>query len=104
MKQHITHRYSSLQKDILFLLFHYSIRTQNPLPFTALTRMLNKGRNQDIYITNLRTSCRVLIERGLLLKFREANTIKVAYSLSQEGFAVAQDISQSRLGDPLIKS
>lgn len=96
MENIIHHRNSSLQQDVLFVLLKIRARNSNPIPFTAIFTILNKGRSREIERPNLRISCRTLVERRLLLKYRDPRTLKVAYTLSETGIELAETICKAR--------
>nr|WP_289780847.1 MULTISPECIES: chromosome segregation protein ParM [Providencia] len=71
-------------------------RNSNPIPFTAIFSILNKGRSREVERPNLRISCRTLVERRLLLKYRDPRSLKVAYTLSEIGIELAETIRKGR--------
>lgn len=92
----IQHRNSTLQQDVLYVLHKISVRSADPIPFTAIFTILNKGRSREVERPNLRISCRSLVERKLLLKYRDLKTLKVAYRLSESGIELAMRIQKQR--------
>lgn len=96
MENTTQHRNSSLQQDVLYVLLKIRVRNSNPIPFTAIFTILNKGRSREIERPNLRVSCRTLVERRLLLKYRDQRTQTVAYTLSETGMKLAETIRKGR--------
>nr|ELR5252465.1 chromosome segregation protein ParM [Providencia rettgeri] len=96
MENTTQHRNSSLQQDVMYVLLKIRARNSNPIPFTAIFSILNKGRSREVERPNLRISCRTLVERRLLLKYRDPRTLKVAYTLSETGIELAESISKRR--------
>ncbi|MEI9535309.1 MULTISPECIES: hypothetical protein [Morganellaceae] len=96
MENTTQHRNSSLQQDVLYVLLKIRARNRNPIPFTAIFTILNKGRSREIERPNLRISCRTLVERRLLLKYRDQRTLTVAYTLSDTGKELAETIRKGR--------
>lgn len=54
MENTTQHRNSSLQQDVLYVLLKIRARNRNPIPFTAIFTILNKGRSREIERPNLR--------------------------------------------------
>ncbi|ENY6785258.1 chromosome segregation protein ParM [Proteus vulgaris] len=96
MENTTQHRNSSLQQDVMYVLLKIRARNSNPIPFTAIFSILNKGRSREVERPNLRISCRTLVERRLLLKYRDPRTLKVAYTLSEIGIELAETIRKGR--------
>lgn len=96
MENTTQHRNSSLQQDVMYVLLKIRARNSNPIPFTAIFSILNKGRSREVERPNLRISCRTLVERRLLLKYRDPCTLKVAYTLSEIGIELAETIRKGR--------
>ncbi len=92
MENTTQHRNSSLQQDVMYVLLKIRARNSNPIPFTAIFSILNKGRSREVERPNLRISCRTLVERRLLLKYRDPRSLKVAYTLSEIGIELAETI------------
>ncbi|EMI2416279.1 chromosome segregation protein ParM [Proteus mirabilis] len=96
MENTTQHRNSSLQQDVMYVLLKIRARNSNPIPFTAIFSILNKGRSREVERPNLRISCRTLVERRLLLKYRDPRSLKVAYTLSEIGIELAETIRKGR--------
>nr|WP_209269526.1 chromosome segregation protein ParM [Providencia stuartii]QSM62551.1 hypothetical protein EKPLLCFL_00316 [Providencia stuartii] len=96
MENTTQHRNSSLQQDVMYVLLKIRARNSNPIPFTAIFSILNKGRSCEVERPNLRISCRTLVERRLLLKYRDPRSLKVAYTLSEIGIELAETIRKGR--------
>jgi hypothetical protein len=59
--------------------------------------MLTLGRRQPIADTNFRWLCHTLTRHGLLEKYRDRQSLKLAFSLSNAGKEVATVIYVSRI-------
>ncbi|STJ26726.1 putative plasmid-like protein [Citrobacter braakii] len=92
-------RLSGVQKDILFVLFGLTERKSidGPLPAMKLLDLLNRGRLNQVADTNFRRSCHTLAQHGLLNKYRDRQSLKLAFGLTSTGNEIAQGIYQKRI-------
>ncbi len=91
-------RLSGVQKDVLFVLYGLAERKlAGPVPAMHLFSILNKGRLQPVADTNFRRSCHTLVQHGLLSKYRDHQSLKLAFGLTAEGLEIARDVYQKRL-------
>lgn len=90
-------RLSAIQKDVLFVLF--AIRAKGkpgPVPSMALLGMINRGRAQEVFPSNFRTSCHTLVNNGLLHKYRDEQ-LNLGFSLTEAGAELGGQIYQARV-------
>lgn len=87
-------RLSATQKDVLCVLCDLAVRKNitGPVPAMQLLAMINLVRVKPIADTNFRTSCHTLVKHGLLQKFRNPDSLQLAFSLSQNGLNKARPI------------
>lgn len=91
-------RLSGVQKDLLFVLYGLAERRlAGPFSAMQLFSIINKGRLQPVADTNFRRSCHTLVRHGLLSKYRDHQSLKLAFALTTEGLETARDIYQKRL-------
>jgi hypothetical protein len=91
-------RLSSIQKDILFLLFAIEQKGNvQPVPGMTVLKMINGSRSSEIFDTNFRVSCHKLNEHQLIEKYRSPQSLKLAWGLSETGRTKAIEIYNSRL-------
>lgn len=89
-------RLSTIQKDVLFILFAIEQRGSNaPVPGMNILKMLNGSRSSDIFDSNFRASCHKLNENNLIDKYR-SGSLKLAWALSENGREKASDIFDER--------
>lgn len=70
-----------------------------PVPAMQLLNMLNRVRPQLIADTNFRRSCHTLVQHGHLSKYRDRQSLKLAFELTAKGREVAEGIYQKRLSE-----
>lgn len=92
-------RVSAVQSDILFVLYGIAVRkgVSGVVPAMQLFSMITLGRLQPIADTNFRRSCHTLTRHGLLEKYRDRQSLKLAFGLSNAGKEVAAVIYASRI-------
>lgn len=92
-------RLSSVQKDVLFVLYGLTQRGQmsHPLPAMQLLTILNQARLQPVADTNFRRSCHTLAGHGLLKRYRYQQSLNLGFDLTPKGLALAADIYNARL-------
>lgn len=97
----ISPRLSGVQKDILYVLYSLAERTHMvaPIPAMLLLNILNKGRLNIIADTNFRRSCHTLVQHGYLYKYRDRQSLKLAFRLTEKGNISAAGIYQKRLSE-----
>ena len=79
-------RISSIQKDILFVLYQLELRgLVKPIAATDILSMLNQSRDIAVFGTNFRTSCHTLHKNGLLHMHRDLKTLKLSFRLTELG-------------------
>lgn len=87
-------RTSFIQRSILITLYLLSQKQAGPFRVADLRRIINKSRNEDnahpIQVSNFSVSCKTLLQRGLLHKYRDNRTLHVAYRLTEAGLAEAE--------------
>lgn len=88
------HRMSASQKSILITLFVLSRKLTGPFEVSKIRQIINKDRIQsnvpELQVSNFSVSCKTLFTRGFLRKFRDKNSLKVLYSLTEEGHLAAE--------------
>ena len=90
-------RISSIQSDILFILFLVEMKGNvNPMPSMKILELINKNRAALVADTNFRTSCHKLNEYKMIDKYR-SSSLKLAWRLSDEGRAKAEKIYTKRV-------
>ena len=93
-----TMRLSSIQKDILFLLFAIEQKGNvQPVPGVTVMKMVNGSRTSEIFDSNFRVSCHKLNEHQLIEKYRSPQSLKLAWGLSELGRQKANEIYNIRL-------
>jgi len=94
-------RLSAIQKDLLFVLFGLAERKKlsGPVPCMQLLGALNRGRLNFVADTNFRRSCHTLTQHGLLDKYRDRQSLKLAFGLTAAGEEIAGKIYQERLSE-----
>lgn len=94
-------RLSAVQKDILYVLYGLEMRQGKvaPLPLISLLRIVNSVRLQLLADTNFRRSCHTLNQHGLLEKYRDRQSLQLAFALSATGREKAREIYQTRIND-----
>ncbi|NTZ48353.1 chromosome segregation protein ParM [Lelliottia aquatilis] len=99
MNNQTSTRLSGVQKDILFVLYGLTERKNvtGPLPAMQLLELINRGRLNQVADTNFRRSCHTLSQHGLLSKFRDRQSLKLAFGLTSTGSEIAQGIYQKRI-------
>lgn len=99
MNKETSTRLSGVQKDILFVLYGLTERKNidGPLPTMTLLELLNRGRLNPVADTNFRRSCHTLTQHGLLSKYRDRQSLKLAFGLTATGSEIAQGIYQKRI-------
>lgn len=91
-------RVSAIQKDLLFVLFAIEARgAAGPVPGVRLLKMINASRSAEVFPANFRASCHTLVDHGLLQKYR-SESLKLAFSLTDEGRKRAEAIYSARVG------
>ncbi|MDX7506148.1 chromosome segregation protein ParM [Citrobacter freundii] len=92
-------RLSGVQKDILFVLYGLTERKNiaGPLPAMQLMEIINRGRFNQVADTNFRRSCHTLAQHGLLNKYRDRQSLKLAFGLTNTGNEIARNIYQKRM-------
>lgn len=91
-------RLSETQSDVLYVLMLFELNGKNgPVASTALFGMVNKARpiNRQVFASNFRASCHSLVDKFALKKFRSPS-LKLAFSLSDEGRQLAQQVYNRR--------
>ncbi|WP_261423541.1 chromosome segregation protein ParM [Serratia quinivorans] len=101
MNNQTSTRLSGVQKDILFVLYGLTERKNiaGPLPAMRLLEILNRGRLNQVADTNFRRSCHTLAQHGLLNKYRDRQSLKLAFGLTSAGNEKAQDVYQNRISE-----
>lgn len=99
MNNQTSMRLSGVQKDILFVLYGITERKNidGPIPAMTLLGLLNRGRLNLVADTNFRRSCHTLAQHGLLNKYRDRQSLKLAFGLTATGTEIAQGIYQKRI-------
>lgn len=99
--KNITPRLSGVQKDILYVLYSMAERKNMiaPIPAMSLLNILNQGRFNIIADTNFRRSCHTLVQHGYLSKYRDRQSLKLAFGLTEKGNDSAAEIYQKRLSE-----
>lgn len=99
MNNQTSTRLSGVQKDILFVLYGLTERKNiaGPLPAMQLLEIINRGRLNLVADTNFRRSCHTLAQHGLLNKYRDRQSLKLAFGLTSTGNEIAQGIYQKRI-------
>ncbi len=99
MNNQTSKRLSGVQKDILFVLYGLTERKSlaGPLPGMQLLQILNRGRLNPVADTNFRRSCHTLAQHGLLNKYRDRQSLKLAFDLTSTGKENARNIYQHRI-------
>lgn len=94
-------RLSGVQKDILFVLHGLTARqdVSGPLPAMRLLEIINRGRLNQVADTNFRRSCHTLAQHGLLSKYRDRQSLKLAFALTATGSEIARNIYQTRIDE-----
>ncbi|EBI7649411.1 chromosome segregation protein ParM [Salmonella enterica] len=91
-------RLSGVQKDVLFVLYGLAERQlSGPFPAMQLFSILNKGRLQPVADTNFRRSCHTLNRHGLLNKYRDNQSLTLAFGLTEAGLKIAREVYHKRL-------
>ena len=104
MNKGVGMRLSSTQKDILFILYAIEVGGKaEPVPGMKMLSMINSARQSGIHGTNFRTSCHTLVDNGLLDKYRDETSLKLAFKLTDEGRGRAGEIYRKRLEEELEK-
>ncbi|MNO02209.1 hypothetical protein D3C81_2225390 [compost metagenome] len=62
-----------------------------------LLEILNRGRLNPVADTNFRRSCHTLAQHGLLNKYRDRQSLKLAFELASTGNEIAQGIYRKRI-------
>lgn len=94
-------RLSSIQKDILFVLFAVEQKGNvSPIPNMQLLAMINKSRSQELFDTNFRVSAHKLNEHGLIDKYR-STSLKLAWGLTDIGRVKASDIYNKSINEDI---
>ncbi|WP_017891087.1 hypothetical protein [Serratia sp. S4] len=80
-------RLSAVQKDVIFVLFDLVERKgiTGAVSAMRLLSMINYGRCQLVADTNFRRSCHTLVQHGFLEKYRDRQSLKLAFRLSPMG-------------------
>jgi hypothetical protein len=101
MNNQVSTRLSGVQKDILFVLYGLTERknVDGPIPAMQLLDILNRGRFNPVADTNFRRSCHTLTQHGLLNKYRDRQSLKLAFGLTNAGNEKAQDVYQNRISE-----
>ncbi|HDT5863465.1 TPA: chromosome segregation protein ParM [Aeromonas hydrophila subsp. hydrophila] len=93
-------RLSKTQKDVLFVLLGIEQRgRRGPVPNVDLFELLNKHRDRELFDNNFRISCHTLVKNGLLLKYRDPVSLKLAFLLTESGRDIAEGIFQQRVNE-----
>ena len=94
-------RISGVQKDILFILYAYAERqsVSGPLSGMKLLSIINQGRLNSVADTNFRRSCHTLAQHGLLNKYRDRQSLMLAFDLTAAGREKALGIYEARLAE-----
>lgn len=101
MNNQTSKRLSGVQKDILFVLYGLTERKgiAGPVPGMQLLELLNRGRFNAVADTNFRRSCHTLAQHGLLSKYRDRQSLKLAFGLTDTGNEIAGNIYQQRIAE-----
>lgn len=101
MNNKTSRRLSAVQKDILFILYGYAERPNfsGPLSSMKLLGIINQGRFNSVADTNFRRSCHTLAQHGLLNKYRDRQSLMLAFDLTDAGREKAQGIYEARLAE-----
>ncbi|WP_369788194.1 chromosome segregation protein ParM [Rouxiella sp. WC2420] len=80
-------RMSTVQKDILLLLYDHSGLGNQAVSFSAISMftLLNQHRARPVPVTDFRRACHKLLAIGLVEKYRDEQSQKVVFRLSAEG-------------------
>lgn len=80
-------RLSSIQKDILIVLYGIALKRgkPEPVPVMELLKIINAHRDRQIADTNFRTSCHTLVKHGLLQKHRDLQSLQLYFTLTKKG-------------------
>ena len=99
MNNQTSTRLSGVQKDILFVLYGLTERKNinGPLPAMTLLELINRGRLNQVADTNFRRSCHTLAQHGLLNKYRDRQSLKLAFGLTVTGSEIARGLYQKRV-------
>lgn len=91
-------RLSSIQKDILFILFAVEQKGKlDPIPGVTVMKMVNSSRSCEVFDSNFRVSCHKLNEHGLIERYRSARSLRLAWGLSEVGRQKAKEVYTHRL-------
>jgi len=90
-------RLSSIQQDILFILYAIEQKGyKDPIPSMKVLGMINGSRTSLIADTNFRTSCHTLNDNNMVEKYRCPSSLKLSWSLSEIGRTKASEIFKSK--------
>lgn len=82
----------------MFVLYGLAERQlAGPFPAMQLFSILNKGRLQPVADTNFRRSCHTLNRHGLLSKYRDNQSLTLAFGLTEAGLEIAREVYHKRL-------
>ncbi|GIU51528.1 hypothetical protein TUM4438_41460 [Shewanella sairae] len=89
-------RISSVQKDILFVLYQLELRgVVKPIAATDILMMVNQSRNTEVFGTNFRVSCHKLNEHGLVHMHRNLKSLTLSFRLTDAGREKASKLKMS---------
>lgn len=90
-------RLSSVQQDVLFVLFALEGKgNKAPVLSMKLLEIINASRSPQLYGTNFRASCHKLFEHQFLDKYRCPDSLNLSWSLTHSGRAEAQKAYEKR--------
>lgn len=79
-------RISSVQKDILFVLYQLELRgVDKPIAATAILMMINQSRPIAVFGANFRASCHKLHQNGLIHMHRDLKSLTLSFRLTEFG-------------------
>lgn len=99
MNNQTSNRLSAVQKNILFSLYGLMTRKgiDGPVPAMKLLAIVNSGRLNPVADTNFRRSCHTLTKSGLLNKYRDGQSLKLAFCLTNTGKEIAERIYDEKI-------
>lgn len=99
MNNQTSKRLSAVQKNILFSLYGLMMRKgiDGPVPAMKMLMIVNSGRLNPVADTNFRRSCHTLMQNGLLNKYRDRQSLMLAFSLTRNGIELAKRIYDEKL-------
>lgn len=88
-------RLSRIQKYTLFTLHTLEARgITSPIPGTKINEIINSSRVIEVFPSNFRASCALLVGRELIERYRN-KSLKLAYKLTDSGRLVAVGLAEA---------